>query len=304
MRKTFVLFLVLYSIICYSQEYVKLWPPGVMPNSKGMNIQDSISNERIYRVGEPGMWMFFPSKQEYRGGAVVICPGGGYHHEAFQISGIQLAKWFNTFGMSAFVLKYRLPTSPDLKNRSIAPLQDAQRALRIIRANASEWNIDPRKIGIMGTSAGGHLASTVGTLLEDVSTIEDSIDLFSYSPDFMILISPVIDLGKYAEKGSRDNLLGMNASKELINKFSSQLHVTSATPTTFIVHADDDRVVSVYNSLVFYQELIDSGVCASLHVFPHGGHNIALRNNPGSTEMWTTLCEKWLTEMGFCRSKH
>jgi acetyl esterase/lipase len=220
------------------------------------------------------------------------------------ISGIQLAKWFNTFGMSSFVLKYRLPISPDLKNRSIAPLQDVQRALRIIRAHASEWNIDPQRIGVMGTSSGGHLASTVGTHLEDISAIGDSINAFPYLPNFMILVSPVIDLKKYAETGSRDNLLGKNASKELIDKYSSQLHVTSETPPAFMVHAVDDKVVSVYNSLIFYQALIDSGVCASLHVFPHGGHNIALRNNPGSTEMWTTLCEQWLTEMGFSETRH
>lgn len=304
MRKAFIAFTVLYSTICYSQEYMQLWPAGAMPNSKSMNIEDSISNERIYRVGKPGMWMFFPSKHENKGGAVVICPGGGYHHEAYIISGTQLAKWFNTFGMSSFVLKYRLPISPDLKNRSNAPLQDVQRALRVIRAYASEWNIDPQKIGVLGTSSGGHLASTVGTQLEDISAIGDTLDTFSYRPNFLILISPVIDLGRYAEKGSRDNLLGINASKELIDKYSSQLHVTSATPPTFIVHAVDDKIVSVCHSLLFYQTLIDSGVCASLHVFPHGGHSIGLRNNPGSTEMWTELCEQWITEMGFSESKH
>lgn len=304
MRKAFLLVTVLYSTICYSQEFLNLWPTGAMPNSKGMNITDSIFNERIYRVGDPGMWMFFPSKQENKRGVVVICPGGGYHHEAYIISGIELAKWFNTFGMNSFVLKYRLPISPDLKNRAIAPLQDVQRALRIIRANASEWNIDPQKIGVMGTSAGGHLASTVGTHPEDNSAIGDSIDAFSYLPDFMILISPVIDLGKYAEIGSRDNLLGIDASKELITKYSSQLHVTSKTPPAFIVHAENDKIVSVNNSLLFYQALIDSNVNASLHVFPEGGHEINLRNNPGSTEMWSTLCKLWITEMGFNDPTH
>lgn len=271
MIKTYLVIAVLYSTICYSQEFVKLWPTGEMPNSKGMSITDSISNERIYRVGEPGMWMFFPSKQENNGGAVVICPGGGYHHEAYIVSGIQLAKWFNTIGMSAFVLKYRLPISPDLKNRVIVPLQDVQRAIRIVRANALEWNIDSGKIGVMGTSAGGHLASTAGTHRKVVSAIGDSIDSFSYLPDFMILISPVIDYGNYAETGSRDNLLGMNATEELIDEYSSQLHVTSETPPAFIVHAANDKVVPVNNSLLFYQALIDSNVTASLHIFPRVG---------------------------------
>src|SRR5205085_581638 len=161
-----------------------------------LNLTDSIANERIYRVGTPGMYAFFPSSAENKGAAVIICPGGGYERLAYVISGTQLAKWFNAIGISAFVLNYRLPNSPDLKQREIGPLQDAQRAMRIIRSNATKWGIKPDKIGIQGSSAGGHLATLLGTHTEDVSAIHDSLDKVSFRPDFMILVSPVIDLGK------------------------------------------------------------------------------------------------------------
>src|ERR1051325_4129537 len=140
-------------------EFIPLYPKGKMPNSKGLNLKDSIMNERIYRVGTPGMYAFFPSSAENKGAAVLICPGGGYERLAYVISGTQLAKWFNSIGISAFVLNYRLPNSPDLVQREIGPLQDAQRALKIIRKNAEKWGIKPDKIGVQGSSAGGHLAS-------------------------------------------------------------------------------------------------------------------------------------------------
>src|SRR5215211_2444354 len=156
-----------------AQEFIPLWPKGKMPNTKGMNLKDSIANERIFRVGTPGMYAFFPGTAENKGGAVVICPGGGYERLAYVISGLQLAKWFNTMGMSAFVLNYRLPNSPDLKQRETGPLQDAQRAMRVVRANAARWGIKPDKVGVQGSSAGGHLATLLGTHTEDVSAIGD-----------------------------------------------------------------------------------------------------------------------------------
>jgi acetyl esterase/lipase len=282
-----------------AQDLIPLWPEGGMPNSKGLPLKDSIFNERIYRVGVPKLRAFLPSSQENKKSAVIICPGGGYERLAYVISGLQLAKWFNTMGVSAFVLDYRLPNSPDLKQREIGPLQDAQRAMRIVRAHAARWGIDPGKIGVLGTSAGGHLASMLGTRTDDVSAIGDSLDKVSFAPDFMILVSPVISMGVYAHVGSRNNLLGANASKELVDKYSNELKVTSTTPPSFIVHAFNDKSVSVRNSLMFYQALVEKNVSSSLHVFPQGGHSIALRNNPGSAELWTTLCEAWMDEMGF-----
>jgi acetyl esterase/lipase len=291
------------SIPASAQEFIPLWPKGLIPNSKDVIVEDSIANERIYKVGIPGMWAFFPSAQENKGTAVIICPGGGYHHITYNAAGLQIAKWFNTFGVNAFVLKYRLPNAPNLQNRHIVPLQDAQRAMRFIRANAVRWGILENKLGIFGTSSGGHLAATLGTHMEDVSSIGDSLDKISFRPNFLILISPVIDLGKYAHGGSRENLLGPNPSKDMIDKYSSHLQITSATPPSFIVHAFNDPAVPVRNSLLFFQALLDSNVSVSFHEFPQGAHTIGLRDNPGSTEMWTKLCEMWLNEMGFISRK-
>ena len=285
--------------IVTAQEFLPLWPAGKMPNTKGMKLKDSINNERIFQVGMPGMYQFFPSIQENKGAAVVICPGGGYHHLSYMISGFQLAKWFNTMGITAFVLNYRLPNSPDLQQREIAPLQDAQRAMRLIRANAKRWGIQLNKVGIMGVSAGGHLAAALGTLTEDVSALGDSLNAISYRPDFTILVSPVITMGPFAHAGSRENLLGQHPSKELVDKYSIELQVKTGTPPCFIADAFNDKGVDPRNSLFFYQALLEKNIVTSFHVFPQGGHNIALRNNPGSTQLWTTLCEQWLVEMGF-----
>lgn len=293
------LILAVSAINVVGQEFVPLWEKGKMPNSKGMDLKDDIRDERVYQVGTPGFYTFFPSRQENKGAAVIICPGGGYERLAYQISGIQLAKWFNTLGISAFVLNYRLPNSPDLARREIAPLQDAQRAMRVIRANAEKWQIKTDKIGIMGSSAGGHLAANLGTATEDFAKIGDDLDKFSFVPNFMILVSPVISMGEYAHAGSRKNLLGENPSKDLIEKFSIEKQVTEKTPPAFLVHAADDKTVSSRNSLMFYNALLEKNISASLHIFPNGGHAIALRNNPGSTEEWTRLCEMWLIEMNF-----
>lgn len=292
-----VLFLLGLPLAVGAQEFLPLWEKGKMPNSKGMELKDDIRDERVYQVGTPGFYAFFPSQQENKGAAVLICPGGGYERLAYQISGTQLAKWFNTLGISAFVLNYRLPNSPDLKQREIAPLQDAERAIRIIRANAEKWQIKTDKIGVLGTSAGGHLAANLGTATEDLAKTGDEFDKLPFAPNFMILISPVITMGEYTHATSKKNLLGANPSAAPVEKYSLEKQVALKTPPAFIVHADDDKVVNPRNSLMFYSALLDKNIPASLHVFPHGGHAIALRNNPGSTETWTNLCEMWLVEM-------
>lgn len=282
-----------------AQEFIHIWEKGKMPNSKGMELTDDIRDERVYRVGTPGFYAFFPSQLENKGTAVLICPGGGYERLAYQISGMQLAKWLNTLGINAFVLNYRLPVSPDLKQREIGPIQDAQRAMRVIRANADKWRIQVDKIGVLGTSAGGHLAASLGTFTEDFAKTGDDLDAKPYAPNFMILISPVISMQELGHPTSKKNLLGPTPSPELVEEYSVENQVSSATPPAFVVHAADDKVVNPQNSLLFYSALLTKRVPASLHVFPHGGHSITLRNNPGSTESWTELCEKWLVEMTY-----
>jgi acetyl esterase/lipase len=282
-----------------AQEFIPLWPSGKKPNNNGKKITDSLFNERIWRVATPGIYVFPVPKSENKGSAVLICPGGGYERLSHIYNGFQVARWFNVHGINAFVLIYRLPHQADLQNRELGPLQDAQRAMKLIRGNASRYFINLNTIGVMGTSAGGHLASSLGNSLEDISMINDSLDKISYRPDFMILLSPVISMGQYAHMGSRKNLLGPDSSNSTIEKYSNELHVSASTPPTFIVHAQNDSTVPVMNSLLFYHALIEKKVAASIHIFPQGGHGIKMFDNPGSTDLWTELLYKWLIEKGF-----
>ncbi|MBC7888479.1 MAG: alpha/beta hydrolase [Ferruginibacter sp.] len=282
-----------------AQEFIPLWPKDKMPNTRGLRLNDSTVNERAIQVAIPGFYAFFPSKDDNNGTAILIFPGGGYHHLTYNLGGFQLAKWFNTMGMSAFVVNYRLPTSPDLQQRELGPLQDAQRAMRMVRANAGKWKINPNKIGVQGSSAGGHLAAMMGTMTEDVSRINDHLDTISYNTNFMVLVSPVISMGSNAHKGSKTNLLGDNPSQNLMDRYSMELQVSASTPPCFIADAFNDKTVSPINSLLFYKALLDKNISTSFHVFPQGGHAIGLSNNPGSTEQWKSLCEAWLKEMKF-----
>ena len=297
--KIIIVLLLLISSKANAQEFIPLWPKGKMPNTKGLQLKDSIANERAYRIMVPGMYVFSPSKDDNNGTAILIFPGGGYDHLTYVLGGFQLAKWFNMLGVTAFVVNYRLPTSPDIRQRETAPLQDAQRAMRLVRANAEKWHILGDKIGVQGSSAGGHLASLVATHTEDVATIADALDTVSFRPDFMILVSPVIDMGESAHKGSRNNLLGPAPSAELIRQYSTQNSVTTRTPPAFIADAFNDKTVPPQNSLLFYEALLKNNISASFHVFPQGGHAIGTNNNPGSTALWMNLCEMWLKEMGF-----
>lgn len=301
------LIVVLILSIAYSstkaQEFIPLWPKNKIPDTNGIQITDSIARQRAFRVANPGMYAFFPSHDDNCGAAVIIYPGGGYTHITLDLGGFQLAKWFNTLGMNAFVVEYRLPNSPDIKVSQLAPLQDGQRALQLVRANAAKWGIDPNKIGVMGASAGGHLASWVGTATNDITTLKDDVAQNSFHADFMILVSPVIDMGKFAHKGSRESLLGKDPSAELIDKYSTQNNVTAETPPCFIADAFNDKTVPPENSLLFYQALLNKNVSTSFHVFPHGDHAININNNPGSTSLWKDLCSEWLKEMGFISFK-
>lgn len=291
------------SIFCVvgaqAQEFIPLWPKGRKPNNNGKVITDSLYNERIWRVATPGMYAFTVPKSENKGTTVLICPGGGYERLSHIYNGFQFAKWFNAHGINAFVLIYRLPHQQDLQQRQTAGLADAQRAIKYLKANASSLNLNAGKIGVMGVSAGGHLAAMLGTNTTDYSLIKDSLDNVSSRPDFMVLLSPVITMGKYAHPGSKRNLLGADTSAAMVDKYSNELQVTAATPPAFIVHAQNDSTVPVKNSLMFYSALLDKKVDASLHIFPQGGHGIKIVDNPGSTSLWLDLLELWLYEKSF-----
>ena len=245
------------------------------------------------QVTTPLLYKYQPKKTVPNGSAVVICPGGGYSHLAMYKEGKKVALWLNSLGITAFVLKYRMPTDLIMKDKSIGPLQDAQEAIRTIRRNAKEWSIDPDKIGVLGFSAGGHLASTLATHYQD--NVYDA-DATSARPDFSILIYPVISM-EYGitHNGSKVSLLGQNTSKELIEKYSNEKQIDANTPKTFIVHATDDKVVPVENSINYYMNLKKYNVPVEMHLYENGGHGFGLGTKGTHTE-WPKACEKWLTE--------
>lgn len=238
-----------------AQQIIPLYT-GAIPNSINYNMKeitllDEGGRIEYYRnISKPTLAVYLPVKEQSNGSAVIICPGGGYYVETYQMEGINIANAFIRHGIAAFILKYRLPSDSIMKDKSIGPLQDAQQAIKLVRQRAAEWNIDTNKVGIMGFSAGGHLASTAGTHF-DSSFISNKKHI-NLRPDFMILVYPVISMtDKLAHMGSRDNLLGANPSIEKINFFSNKLQVTDKTPPTWITQTGDDKTVDVDNSIVF-----------------------------------------------------
>ncbi|WP_146752252.1 alpha/beta hydrolase, partial [Chryseobacterium balustinum] len=231
---TFILIIFL-GIQISAQQKITVWQKGEMPNSKGLKLNIIEEKEgRITQIQEAELFAFLPAKEERKPMAIIIIPGGGYRHLTYDFGGYSYAKWLNTLGISAFVLNYRLPTSPDLKQREIGPLQDIQAAIKLIRKNAAKYGISSDQIGVLGTSAGGHLAAMVSNTSTDYTELKGNWENYSTIPNFTILVSPVIDLGKFAHKGSRDNLLGENASAEKIKEYSIQNRVTEKTPPTIL----------------------------------------------------------------------
>ncbi|UUF13740.1 MULTISPECIES: alpha/beta hydrolase [Flavobacterium] len=245
----------------------------------------------------PTLTAFFPNVTKPNQTAVIILPGGGYQHLAIDKEGTKVAQWFNSLGIPAFVLKYRLPSDLVMKNKNVGPLQDAQEAIRYVRQNAAKWNIDPNKIGILGFSAGGHLAATLSTDYDD--TVYESAFKVSARPDFSLLIYPVISMqNDITHKGSQINLLGNNPSQDLIDSFSNEKKVTTQTPPAFLIHATDDTVVLPENSIDYYLALKKNGVTAELHLYEKGGHGFGLGVNDTS-KYWTRDCQEWLKVNGY-----
>ena len=243
-------------------------------------------------VSVPTLTAFFPAVTKPNQTAVVILPGGGYSHLAIDKEGTKIAEWFNTLGIPAFVLKYRLPSDLIMKNKNVGPLQDAQEAIRYVRQNAAKWNINSNKIGIMGFSAGGHLASTLSTHYDD--KVYESAFKVSARPDFSVLIYPVISMeNEITHKGSQINLLGESPSQELIDSFSNEKKVNAKTPPAFLIHATDDTVVIPENSINYYLALKKNGVSAEMHIYEKGGHGFGLGTNDTS-KFWPKQLENWL----------
>lgn len=281
---------------------VPLWPSGNVPNYKKtaeVEKKDTSEIVRISLVQEPNIAVYLPSKRNATGQAVVVCPGGGYGVLAYDWEGTDVAKWLNANGVAAFVLKYRLPNSKSNAVPHLSPLMDAKRAIRLVRAHAGKWNIKRDKVGVMGFSAGGHLASTLGTHFDPGdSKATDSVERFSSRPDFMILMYPVITMSKNVmHAGSRNNLIGEKPDTALARLYSNELQVTKETPPTLLVHATDDKGVPVENSLMFYQALKDNGVPAEMHIYPYGGHGFGLAVGRGYLHTWTDRCIDWLQSL-------
>ena len=301
MKKTcFIICYLAIQFITTAQEItLPLWPAGKVPNFQKTNeteIRDTADIIRVSKVQAPDIAIYLPAKRNATGQAVVICPGGGYGMLAYEWEGTDIAKLFNSKGIAAIVLKYRLPNSKSNIVPNLSPLMDAKRAIRLVRFNAAKWNIKKDKIGIMGFSAGGHLASTLGTHFDNGDAIsKDSIEQLSSRPDFMILIYPVISMTKdIMHKGSRNNLIGDKPTDELAKLYSNELQVTSQTPPTFLVHAADDKAVPVENSILFFQALKDNKVPVEMHIYPTGGHGFGLAIGNNYLETWADRCIDWL----------
>jgi acetyl esterase/lipase len=275
---------------------IVLYPQGV-PNSKPApaDYVERVDDGRVSRVTNPALIPYFPEKSKATGTAIIICQGGGYAYQA-GYEGEDVAKKFNEIGVTAFVLKYRLPNEKIMLDKSIGPLQDAQRAIQIVRQRAAEWGINPAKIGIVGFSAGGHLASTAGTHFD--KPVIDAIDNISVRPDFMVLIYPVITMGELTHPGSRNNLLGAAPAQAKIDLFSNEKQVTANTPPTFIVHSSNDKHVPVKNSIMLYEALVKEGVKVEMHLYPTGVHGYAM-NKAAIGDSWLDRCKNWLINERF-----
>ena len=267
-----------------------LWPDGA-PGAKGNTPAD-----------KPTLTVWLPEDAKATGTAVVICPGGGYGALALDHEGKQIAAWFNSMGVAGFILEYR--------HRSKgyghpAPLQDAQRAIRTVRARAADWKVDPGRIGIMGFSAGGHRASTAGTHFDKGNPqAKDPIERTSCRPDFLILCYAVIAFGEpYTHFGSQHNLIGKDASPELVRSLSNEKQVTAETPPAFLFHTDEDSGVPPENSVQFYLALRRAKVPAELHVYRSGGHGLGLAGKVPGTSTWPKNCEDWLRGRGLLERK-
>ncbi len=292
-----VLQLCFISVFAQEMKPIPLYPNGVPGSKKAPAnfIEKDNGGIRMAMVTEPTLIPFFPEKGTANGTAVIICSGGGYNYVAMGPEGFPVAKEFNKIGVTAFVLKYRLPNDDIMNDKATGPLQDAQTAIALVRLCAQEWGLNANRIGIMGFSAGGHLASTAGTHF-DTSVIDNKNNI-SPRPDFMMLIYPVITFGDAAHGGSKTALIGTNPTQEKTDLYSNEKHVTANTPITFIVHAQDDTSVPVQNSLMFYDALVKNKVPAEMHIYPAGGHGFGI-NNQKSKEKWFDWCKGWLDTNG------
>jgi acetyl esterase/lipase len=306
MSKNWLIIAVLFFLpfMTTAQQVITLYEtvPNSIHSDKVVERSETTSTGRILArsVIAPTLTAFFPPKDRAQGAAVIICPGGGYSYLVMNQEGTEVADSFVKKGVAAFVLKYRLPNDSIMTNKTIGPLQDALQAIKMVRERAAEWQIDPARIGIIGFSAGGHLASTASTHFND-KVIENKNNT-SVRPDFSILVYPVISFSdSLSHKGSRRQLLGKDtASLAKVDFYSNEKQVTAATPPTFLLHATNDRTVLVGNSISFYEALVRYGVKAEMHIYAAGGHGFGMHNRT-TTDNWWDRCINWMIANKFIK---
>lgn len=280
-----------------AQETVLLYP-GAIPGSKPVPADFKELSEmgkdeilRLSKVSVPTLAIYLPAKEKATGAAVIICPGGGYFILAIGHEGYDVARKFNEIGVAAFVLKYRLPNDAIMVDKSFGPLQDAEQAIYQVRKNAKHWNVDPARVGIMGFSAGGHVASTLTVHYNDVK-IENK-ERINLRPDFSMLIYPVISFLESPHTGSAKNLAGVGITDAQKDYFSNERYVNAQTPPVFLVQANDDPTVPVENSIVFNQALVKAGVKSEMHLYQAGGHGFGLHNKT-TADQWFDRLQNWM----------
>ena len=271
-----------------------LWPEGV-PDAKPGPGPEHVDDGRVSNVSEPTLTVYGPAVDRPNGTAVIICPGGGYVRLSTQREGEQYAAWLGTLGITSFVLKYRMQ-----EFGHPAPLRDVLRAVRLVRSEAARYHIRPDRIGVMGSSAGGHLAASAGTLYDHpLGRTGADLDKVSARPDFLVLMYPVITMsGPAVHAGSRKALLGANPSAADVRLMSVEQQVTAATPPTLLIHTQEDQTVPVENSILFYQALTRAKVPAEMYLFEHGSHGMGMRAGLGTASEWPKRAEEWLRARG------
>jgi acetyl esterase/lipase len=298
MKKIILAFFLIYNLSpLFAQDFtLKVWPDGA-PNINGLTqLEEEFEGKRVRNVSEAMMYVYLPEKSQNTGAAILFCPGGGYIHEAMSHEGYEMAEWARSKGIAGIVLKYRLPNGHDS-----VPSSDARQALRIIRQHAAEWGINPAKVGIAGSSAGGHLATTVGTRFDlGDKNSADPLAQISCRPDFMLLLYPVVSFREdVGHMGSRQNLIGPGNDWAKAKQYSNELFVTKETPPAFFVLADDDKTVIPQNSIDFYLALKKFNIPAEMHIFREGGHGFGMRKKDLPADNWPNLFYDWLKNMKF-----
>jgi acetyl esterase/lipase len=283
------------------KEYITLWP-GTPPGGASVRLPNRIQNRDpgaapvdryIDQVGNPGMIVFRPDRPD--GSAFIVAPGGGYSREMMDFEGTDVARRFNAAGVTVFVLRYRLP-GEGWQNRSDVPLQDAQRAMRLVRANAAKYSVDPARIGFMGFSAGGHVACSIATrFAAKVYAPLDAADTVDARPSFSVPMYPVVTMGEGYHAGSRDKLLGMDPSPALIDAYSCEKHIPADAPPSWVCLAADDNVVPpIQNGVAYFTALRAANIAAEIHVFEAGGHGYGISKTVGKPDAaWPDLLLHW-----------